>query len=160
VRKLESTVVHEKPFLVEVRFRSQANPCGICGGQSGNGTSFYQNNSVFFPVNIIPPMLLSHISSFINDIIHASVKHIKPDTITTIKRLERASHLVRMSDDRTVNNVFLGKPDGIRTAGRPKLRWLDCIEEDLKSMAVKRWRKNAEDRSVCDIILKEALAEL
>jgi hypothetical protein len=50
-----------------------------------------------------------------------------------------------MSDDRTVKKVFLGKPDGRRQAGRPKLRWLDCIENDLKSMGVKRWRKKAED---------------
>jgi hypothetical protein len=39
-----------------------------------------------------------------------------------------------MSDDRTVKKVFLGKPDGRRKTGRPKLRWLDCIENDLKSM--------------------------
>jgi hypothetical protein len=51
-----------------------------------------------------------------------------------------------MCDDRTVRKVFLGKPDGRRKAGRPKLRWLDCIENDLISMGVKKWRKKAEDR--------------
>jgi hypothetical protein len=30
-----------------------------------------------------------------------------------------------MSDDRVVKKVSLGKPDGRRKAGRPKLRWLD-----------------------------------
>jgi hypothetical protein len=44
--------------------------------------------------------------------------------------------------------------------GRPKLRWLDCTENDLKWMCVKRWRKKAEDRSVWAIILKEALVIL
>jgi hypothetical protein len=50
----------------------------------------------------------------------------KPNIVTTIKviRLEWAGHLVRMSDDRTINKVFLGKPDGRRN--------------DLKSMGVKR----------------------
>jgi hypothetical protein len=43
-----------------------------------------------------------------------------------------------MPDDRTVKNVLLGKPYGRRTAGRPKLRWLDCIENDLISMGVKK----------------------
>jgi hypothetical protein len=43
-----------------------------------------------------------------------------------------------MPDDRTVKKVFLGKPDGRRKAERPKLKWLDCIENDLKSMDVKR----------------------
>jgi hypothetical protein len=52
-----------------------------------------------------------------------------------------------MPDDRTANKVFLGKPDGKRITGRPKVRWLDCIENDLKSMGIKRWRKRAEERS-------------
>ena len=46
-----------------------------------------------------------------------------------------------MSDDRAVKTVFVGKPGGRRKAGRPKLRWLDCNENDLKSMGVKRWRR-------------------
>jgi hypothetical protein len=41
-----------------------------------------------------------------------------------------------MSGDGIVKKVFLGEPDGRRKAGRPKLRWIDCIESDLKSMDV------------------------
>ena len=46
----------------------------------------------------------------------------KPNILTIIKggRLEYAGHLVRISDDRTVNKVILGKPDGRRTAGKKK----------------------------------------
>jgi hypothetical protein len=64
----------------------------------------------------------------------------KPNIVTTIevRRLESAGHLVRMSDGRSVKKVFLGKPDGRRKAGRPKLRWLDFIENDLKSRGVRR----------------------
>jgi hypothetical protein len=65
-----------------------------------------------------------------------------------------------MSDDRTVKKVFLGKPNGRRKAGRPKLRWLNCIENDVKSMGVQRWRKKAEDGSVLAVVLKEALGKL
>jgi hypothetical protein len=32
-------------------------------------------------------------------------------TIIKVRRLEWAGHVVRMSDDRTVKKVFLGKPD-------------------------------------------------
>jgi hypothetical protein len=60
-----------------------------------------------------------------------------------------------MSDDKTVSKVFMGKPEGRRKAGIPNFRWLDCIESDLKSMGVKRWRKTAEDRSVWANIRKE-----
>jgi len=44
--------------------------------------------------------------------------------VTTIKviRLKWAGHVVRMSDDRIVNYVFLKKPYGRRKAGSPKLR--------------------------------------
>jgi hypothetical protein len=46
-----------------------------------------------------------------------------------------------MSDDRTVKNAFLGKPDGRRKTGRLKLNWLDCINYDQKMMGVKRGRE-------------------
>jgi hypothetical protein len=53
----------------------------------------------------------------------------------------------------------LGKPDRRRKAGRPKLKWLDSIENGLKFIGIKRLRKKAEDRSVWAIILKEALSK-
>ena len=51
--------------------------------------------------------------------------------------------MVTMFDDMTVRKVFLEKPDERRKAGRPKLRWLDSIEKDLKSKGVKRWINKA-----------------
>ena len=48
----------------------------------------------------------------------------KPNIVATIKvrRLEWAGRLVRMSDDRTVKRVFLGKPDGIRKSRKIKIK--------------------------------------
>jgi hypothetical protein len=43
-------------------------------------------------------------------------------TTTTTIRSEWAGHVERISDDRTVKKVFLGKPDGRRKQRRPKLR--------------------------------------
>jgi hypothetical protein len=68
--------------------------------------------------------------------------------------------VVRIYEDRTINKVFVEKPDGIRKAERPKLSWLYCTENDLKSMGVKRWRKKAEDRSLCAVVVKEVLVIL
>jgi hypothetical protein len=65
-----------------------------------------------------------------------------------------------MSDWSTVKKVFWGKPDGRRKVERPNLRWLDCAENDLKSVDVKRWWKKTEDRFVWAIILKGALIKL
>jgi hypothetical protein len=86
----------------------------------------------------------------------------KTNIVTTVKvrRLEGTGHLVRMSDDRTVKTVYLGKPGGRRKVGRPKLRWPECIENYLKFLGVKRRKKKAEDRSLRAIILKKALVKL
>jgi hypothetical protein len=48
-----------------------------------------------------------------------------------------------MYDYRAVKKVFMWNPDGRRKAVRPKSRWLDCTENDLMSMGIKRWRKKA-----------------
>ena len=67
----------------------------------------------------------------------------KPDIVSAIevRRLERASRVVRIFDVRTVKKVFVGKCDGRGKAGGPKLRRLDCIEYGLEWMVVKRQRK-------------------
>jgi hypothetical protein len=53
-----------------------------------------------------------------------------------------------MSDDRTVKKIFLRKPDGRRKAGRLKLRWFDCIENDLKLVGVKEMEEESR-RQIC-----------
>jgi len=80
-------------------------------------------------------------------------------TAVKVRGAELAGYLVSKRDDGTVKKVFLRKPAGRRKAGRPKLRWLDCTENDLKSMCVTRWSEKAEYRSVWAIILKEALVK-
>jgi hypothetical protein len=59
----------------------------------------------------------------------------KPNIVTTMKvrRLEWAGHLLRIADDRTVKKAFLGKQGGRRRARRPKLGWINAVENDLKS---------------------------
>jgi hypothetical protein len=86
----------------------------------------------------------------------------KPNIVTIIevRRLECAGHLVRMSDDRTVKKGFMGKPDGRRKAGRPKLRWLDSIENDLKLTRVTRDGGRKQKTSVWAVILREVLFRL
>jgi hypothetical protein len=48
------------PLTAEARVRVRVNPCWICDGQSGIGTGFSPSSSVS-PVNIIPPLLRTHL---------------------------------------------------------------------------------------------------
>jgi hypothetical protein len=83
----------------------------------------------------------------------------KKQNIVTIKvrTLEWAGHLIRMSCDRAIKKVFLGKPDGRRKTGRLKLRWLNSTENNLKSIGATRWRRKAQARFAWAIILKKSL---
>jgi hypothetical protein len=63
-----------------------------------------------------------------------------------VKRLAWAGHLVRMNNDRTLKKIFNNKPDGVRRAGRPKLRWEDGVDQDMRILEVKNWKKVALNR--------------
>jgi hypothetical protein len=51
-----------------------------------------------------------------------------------------------MEDTCLPNMVLNAKPEGRCRAGRPRLRWLDDIEANIKALGVKRWRIKAQDR--------------
>jgi hypothetical protein len=41
-----------------------------------------------------------------------------------------------MSEDRVIKKLCMSKPEGRRSVGRPKMRWLDDVEEDLRKMRI------------------------
>ena len=45
-----------------------------------------------------------------------------------------------------------------RRKGRPKVRWLDDVQEDLRAMRMQGWRRRAQDRELCRRIAQEAKA--
>ena len=42
-----------------------------------------------------------------------------------------------MNNDRTLKKIFNTKPDGARSVGRPKLRWKDGVDQDMRILGVK-----------------------
>jgi len=60
------------------------------------------------------------------------------DTIRTVKKL-------------TEWETCLSRP-----VGRPRPRWLEQVEEDLKKMKVRNWRKKCKDRRLWNEIVKQA----
>ena len=75
----------------------------------------------------------------------------------TIKRLALAGHLMRMKDKRTLKK-FNTKLDGVRTLGRPKMRWKDGVDQGMRMLEVKNWKKVALDRDEWAKLLKKARA--
>jgi hypothetical protein len=65
-----------------------------------------------------------------------------------------------MNETRSVKKIFGGKLEGRRGRGRPRLRWINDVEDDLKKSGVKRWRTRALEREEWASIIKEAKARL
>jgi hypothetical protein len=42
-----------------------------------------------------------------------------------------------MNNDRTLMKIFNTKSDGARSVGRPKLRWEDGVDQDMRILGVK-----------------------
>jgi len=61
-----------------------------------------------------------------------------------------------MDTTRIVKKVTEWEPFSSRPVGRPRLRWSDQIEEDLKKMKVRNWREKCKDRRLWNEIVKQA----
>jgi hypothetical protein len=85
-----------------------------------------------------------------------------PDIVNVkkIQRLEWLGHVVRMTETRSVKKIFKGKLERRRDRGRLRLRQINDVEDDLRKLGVKRWRKKALEREEWASIIKEAKAKL
>jgi len=51
-----------------------------------------------------------------------------------------------MNNDKTIKKIFNTKLDGVRSGGRPKLQWEDVVDQDIRLLGVKNWKKVALNR--------------
>jgi len=56
-----------------------------------------------------------------------------PNIVWVIKsrRMRWAGHVARMGEERGVDRILVGKPEGRRPLERPRHRWVDNIRTDL-----------------------------
>ena len=73
-----------------------------------------------------------------------------PNIVRVIKwrRMRWAGHVARMSEERGVYRVLVGKPEGKRPVGKPRRRWADNIRMDLQQVryGYVDWIGLAQDR--------------
>ena len=70
-------------------------------------------------------------------------------------RIRWAGHLMRMDNSEVVKRVLTDSPGGSRSRGRPKTRWLDGVEEDLRKIGCRNWKRIAQDRKAWRKVIEE-----
>ena len=60
-------------------------------------------------------------------------------------RLRWAAHVMRIDTTRTVRKLTEWEPCSSRAVGRPRVRGLDQVEEDLKKMKERNLREKCKD---------------
>jgi hypothetical protein len=65
-----------------------------------------------------------------------------------------------MNEARIVKKIFEENFEGKRGRGRPTLRWINDVEEDLRMLGVKRWRRKALEREEWAFVIKEVKVKL
>ena len=82
------------------------------------------------------------------------------ESFIRISRLRWLGHVGRMENHRKVKMVTIQKIEGTRLRGRPRLRWMDCVECDLVRFGIRNWMKQAEDLEGWKRIINEVKALL
>ncbi|XP_055388217.1 uncharacterized protein LOC129616611 [Condylostylus longicornis] len=74
------------------------------------------------------------------------------------QRIKWAGHVYRMPEDRLPKSIMRAIPMNTRSRGRPRLRWKDNIEQDLRKVGVTNWRSCAADRNLWRMIVQQVKA--
>jgi hypothetical protein len=71
----------------------------------------------------------------------------EPDIIKEVKvrRVRWLGHLFRGNESNPCRKLTFTTAEGTRRVGRPPKRWLECAEEDLRSIGESRWKIMAPD---------------
>jgi hypothetical protein len=63
-----------------------------------------------------------------------------------------------MEDNAMPKIMLKGRLYSKRRKGRPRIRWLDDVESDLKKMDLKGWKEKMKDREQWRLVVEEAKA--
>lgn len=72
------------------------------------------------------------------------------------QRIGWLGHIMRASEMSTIKAITMWKPSENRPRGRPRIRWKDQVEQDLRNMNISRWNEKYGDRGRWRRIVEEA----
>jgi hypothetical protein len=59
--------------------------------------------------------------------------------VIKLRRMRWVGHVAHVSERRGIDRILVGKPEGKRPLGRPRLRWEDNIKMDLQEVVCGVW---------------------
>jgi hypothetical protein len=65
---------------------------------------------------------------------------------------------IRIDNNRITKKMFNTRPEGKRGTRRPKLRWGDSVDNDIRILGERNWRNLALNREEWRKLLKKARA--
>jgi len=74
------------------------------------------------------------------------------------QKISWLGHLERTEEDRMGKKIFTQELEGTRKWGRPRKRWKEEGERDLKVLGVRRWRELVADWKKWKDIIRQAKA--
>jgi hypothetical protein len=82
------------------------------------------------------------------------------DNVKFVKsqRLAWLGHVERMDEEKMSRKLLHGRMEGRSRPGRPRKRWLQDLEEDLRGMQVRRWWEKAQSKGEWRRTVREAKA--
>jgi hypothetical protein len=66
-------------------------------------------------------------------------------TSTKVVRFKWVSHVIRWDQQQRAERILIAKPEG-RKRGRPKMRWEDRMDNDVKILGERNWKNLAMNR--------------
>jgi hypothetical protein len=75
------------------------------------------------------------------------------------RRMRRAGHVARMGEKRNAYRILVGNPEGKRSLGRPRRRWVDTIKIDLREIGWEGvdWIDLGQDRDQWRALVKAVM---
>lgn len=93
-----------------------------------------------------------------NNELYELYNEINLETYVKLTRLRWLGHVVRMDNNRRVKMIHNGMPEGTRTRGRPRQRWMDNVMTDVREFGILNWKEKASNRDEWKRVLREVKA--